>query len=195
VGLRDSKKLLVREQLASAAIKLFAARGFDAVTVDEIVGAVNVSRRSFFRYFPTKEAAFFARRADQTQRLEALLSAPLPGEGPFETVRRALLLLADEHVEQRTRILVEHKVVAKAPALLARDLELDRAASIAIASALARGSKAAATLHRGKLAAAALIGVLRVVIEDWVATGAKSDLRKSGANALAMVQPLFERSP
>ena len=191
MGLRASKKLLVREQLKTAAMKLFAARGFDAVTVDEIVAAVNVSRRSFFRYFATKEAAFFARRADQTQRLQAMLKVPLRGEQPFDTVRRALLVLAEEHIAQRAQILIEHRVVAKAPALLASDLELDRAVSIAIASTLAGRSKAAA--HRGKLAAGALIGVLRVVIEDWVATGAKSDLRKSGADALAMIQPLMSR--
>ena len=190
MGLRASKKLQVREHLASAAIALFEARGFHAVTVDEIVAAVNVSRRSFFRYFPTKEAVFFARRADQTARLQALLETPLPAEQPFDTVRRALLLLADEHVEQRTQILVEHRIVAKAPALLAGDLEFDRAASIAIAATLSRGSKASAAVHRGKLAAGALIGVLRVVIEDWVATGAKSNLRRSGASALAMIQPL-----
>lgn len=188
MGLRDDKKQAVREQLAAAAMKLFARRGFDAVTVDEIVAAVNVSRRSFFRYFPTKEAVFFTRRADQTARLKQLLGAPQPGEPPFDAVRRVLLALADEQVAQRDRVLTEHKVAAKAPVLLARDLEFDRAASIAIAAALANGSKKDA--HRARLAAGALIGVLRVVIEDWVASGAKSNLRKSGANALAMVQPL-----
>ena len=48
MGLRASKKLQVKEQLNSAAIALFEARGFHAVTVEEIVAAVNVSRRSFF---------------------------------------------------------------------------------------------------------------------------------------------------
>ena len=190
MGLRASKKRLVREQLASAAMKLFSARGFEAVTVDEIVAEVNVSRRSFFRYFPTKEAVFFARRADQIEQLEALLKAPLPGEQPFETVRRSLLVLADDHVARREQILIEHQVIAGAPALSGHELELDRAAVLAIASALSRGSRAAAVVHRGKLAAGALIGVLRVVLEDWVATGAKSNLRKSGASALQLLQPL-----
>ncbi len=187
-GLRDSKKLQVRSELAAAAIALFAKKGFDAVTVDEIVGAVNVSRRSFFRYFPTKDAAFFARRADQTQRLRTLLSVPLEGEAPFDTVRRALLTLADEHLAQKKQILIEHKVLAKAPALLASDLEHDRVVGQAIGTCLSRGSKAL----KARLAAAALMGVLRVVIEDWVATGAKSDLKKAGAGALALIAPMLK---
>ncbi len=186
-GLRASKKLQVRGELAASANKLFAARGFDAVTVDEIVGAVNVSRRSFFRYFPTKEAAFFARRADQTLRLQALLAAPVGNEAPFDTVRRALLTLADEYMDQKKQILIEHKVLAKAPALLASDLEHDRFVGLAIGACLSRGAKA----PKARLAAAALMGVLRVVIEDWVAAGAKSDLKKAGAEALAMIQPML----
>lgn len=187
MGLRADKKAEVREELAGAAIRLFKKRGFDAVTVDEIVAAVRVSRRSFFRYFPTKEAVFFARRAEQTERLKAMLAAPLPDEAPFATVRRVLLSLADEHVAQRDQILVEHQIAAKAPLLVARDLELDRAVAQAFAAVLARADE-----KKARLAAAALMGVLRVVIEDWVLGGAKGDLRKAGERALALIQPLMD---
>lgn len=189
-GLRARKKLQVREELAAAAMKLFGKRGFDAVTVDEIVAAVDVSRRSFFRYFPTKEAVFFARRADQTQKMRALLDAPQPGERPFDTVQRALLTLGDQQLEQRAQVLTEHRIAAKTPHLLARDLEFDREATTAIALALARGAKSPARIHRARLAAGAMIGMLRVVIEDWVASGATSNLRKAGARAIALIRPL-----
>lgn len=187
MGLREEKKAQVRDELAAAAMKLFQKRGFDAVTVDEIVGEARVSRRSFFRYFPTKEAAFFARRNDQTERLKALLAAPVPGEAPFDTVRRVLLALADEHVAARARILVEHKIAAKAPLLIARDLELDRAVTQAFAAALAKADP-----KKARLTAAALIGVLRVVIEDWVEGGATSDLRAAGEHALRLIAPMMK---
>ncbi len=121
LGLRDRKKLEAAATLAQVAKRLFAARGFAEVTVDEIAAAANVSRRTFFRYFPQKEDVFFGRRAAQLAELEALLDAPDREEAPFATVRRALLSLADLHVESRGEILTEHRVLAGSPELLARE--------------------------------------------------------------------------
>jgi AcrR family transcriptional regulator len=56
VGLRDRKKVLAREALVDAAIRLFDERGIDATSIDDIAQAVDVSRATFFNYFPYKEA-------------------------------------------------------------------------------------------------------------------------------------------
>lgn len=55
VDVRDVARAAVREHVAQAAIDLFAERGFDAVTVEEIAASVGISARSFHRYFPSKE--------------------------------------------------------------------------------------------------------------------------------------------
>ena len=55
-GLRDRKKHQSREALVDAAIRLFEARGIDATSVDDIAQAVDISRATFFNYFPYKEA-------------------------------------------------------------------------------------------------------------------------------------------
>jgi AcrR family transcriptional regulator len=55
VGLAARKKERTKRQLAEAAADLFYERGYAATTIDDIVAAVEVSPRTFFRYFPTKE--------------------------------------------------------------------------------------------------------------------------------------------
>src|SRR3954451_25197142 len=58
-GLRERKKQQTREQIARVAMKLFAKRGFDAVTVAEVADAAGVSEKTVFNYFPAKEDLVF----------------------------------------------------------------------------------------------------------------------------------------
>jgi AcrR family transcriptional regulator len=86
VGLRESKKQRTREQIASAAMGLFARRGFDGVTVAEIAEAADVSEKTVFNYFPTKEDVFF----DEVPARLAALAAAVRERAPGESVVRAL---------------------------------------------------------------------------------------------------------
>jgi AcrR family transcriptional regulator len=61
-GLRERKKRAAREAIAATARRLFAERGFDVVTVAEVAAAANVSEKTVFNYFPTKEDLAFAGR-------------------------------------------------------------------------------------------------------------------------------------
>ena len=84
VGLRESKKLLMRQVIADEAMRLFATRGFDHVTVAEVAAAAGVSDKTVFNYFPTKEDLFF----DEVPRREAALVEAISGRahtpvGPF----------------------------------------------------------------------------------------------------------------
>src|SRR5512133_1110731 len=62
--LKARKQQVVRDALSAAAEELFLARGFEAVTVEEIARAAGVSRRTFFRYYESKEEVM-AERADK----------------------------------------------------------------------------------------------------------------------------------
>ncbi len=189
-GLRDKNRAEVRGRLVAAALELFAAEGFDAVTIDAIAARADVSRRTFFRYFPTKEDVVVARRLEQLERFRALLAAPAAGASPFASVRAAFEALASDYRSMRKRVLTEHALFCAAPSLLQRDLEIDRAFEQEIAAALGRGAESATAKHRARLCAACIMGVLRVVIEDWAQGRGRSDLAVLGAEALDLVEPL-----
>ena len=82
-GLRELHAARTRDAIVSAALELFEQRGFQATTVDEIAARADIAPRTFFRYFPTKEAVLFARAAEDRERLAAALGARPADEHPF----------------------------------------------------------------------------------------------------------------
>jgi AcrR family transcriptional regulator len=87
-GLRERKKQRTRERIVEAAMSLFAERGYHATTIPDIAAAADVAPRTFFSYFPSKEAVVFH---DLDRDLDALASAlrdRLPGETAFDALRR-----------------------------------------------------------------------------------------------------------
>jgi AcrR family transcriptional regulator len=72
LGLRERKRLATRRAIQIAALTLTGERGFDGVTIDEISHAANVSPRTFFNYFPSKESAIIGELPE------------LPGEDDIE---------------------------------------------------------------------------------------------------------------
>jgi AcrR family transcriptional regulator len=86
-GLRERKKRQTRESIAAAAALLFAERGFDAVTVDEVARAANVSRQTIFNYFGSKEEMFFDRDREAGAALVGAVRERAPGRPVVEVFR------------------------------------------------------------------------------------------------------------
>lgn len=191
IGLRDRKKLRVHQTLVDTAIRLFEQRGFDGVTVDEIAAAADVSRRTFFRYFPTKEAVVFARRNEQLAQFREVLAEQPEG---FDAIRQALLGLSTDYAERRRQILAEQKLIRTAPSLMMHDLEVDRAfEAVMVEHLLDRSRRTVTDRRRAKLLAAAIMGATRVIIEEWAERDGDADLRKLGTEALDLLEPLAPR--
>ena len=103
-GLRERKKARTRALLAETARGLFAARGFDAVTVAEVAEAAEVSVTTVFNYFPTKEDLFYDRQDDVIEvfELEPAGARDLPqrpvNEGGTRLSQQLLARLVVQHL-------------------------------------------------------------------------------------------------
>lgn len=90
-GLRERKRHETREQLHHAALRLVAERGLADVTVDDIAAAGNVSRRTFFNYFPSKESAVLGSDPARAEDLAERVRARPAEESPFDAVAAVLV--------------------------------------------------------------------------------------------------------
>lgn len=102
-GLRERKKQRVRETLAEVALALFDERGFGAVTVDEIVAQAEVSPRTFYRYFPSKEAVLFADQEEMLALVRSSIAVRPNTEPPLTALRNALTEVSEHYAEHRDR--------------------------------------------------------------------------------------------
>ncbi len=178
MGLRERKKARTRESLAEAALALFEARGFEATTIDDIAAAADVSRRTFFRYFPTKEDAAFPHSAARLERFEALL-AQAAGAEPWDRAREAFLALASDFTAGRDALLRQNRVVAY-------ELQVDRAWEERLAQALSRD--VGGPDFEARVAAGAIIGAVRVALRTWFDADAGTDLAALGRKAFALLE-------
>ncbi|MBT2677019.1 TetR family transcriptional regulator [Streptomyces sp. SD31] len=176
--LRERKKQRTREALLRTALELFITQGYERTTVDDIADAVDVSQRTFFRYFAGKEEAALALEGMTVAHfLEAVRERP-PHEAPMEALRQAVLegwdTLNDviEAVVPVELYLRMHKVIESTPALLATHLRRSVEAEEAIALILAeREGVDLDTDPRPRLAVAVFGGVMRLTERQWSTGG------------------------
>src|SRR5438445_13580995 len=90
-GLRERKKQRTRETIARAAHELFAERGYHATTLPDIAEAADVSTRTIFAYFPSKEDILFSDFSVMKEALGQALAGRPEGEDGLETVRKFIL--------------------------------------------------------------------------------------------------------
>ena len=106
-GLRERKKQQTRERIASVALELFAERGYDHTTLAEIAEAADVSPRTIFAYFQSKEDILFCDEPLMYERLEQTLMERAPGQTTVDALRVFVASFheADEQAVLRKRII------------------------------------------------------------------------------------------
>ncbi|MEZ5383524.1 MAG: TetR family transcriptional regulator [Microthrixaceae bacterium] len=112
---REQKRRATHRAITDAAWGLFSRNGFDATTVDQIAAEAQVSQRTFFRYFDSKEAVLFGDWRQEYAEIERLVRGRPAGEEPMVALLGALLSLADYYEAQRDMMMRRAHLVATSP--------------------------------------------------------------------------------
>jgi AcrR family transcriptional regulator len=195
-SLRDRKKDRTRRAIQTEALRLFAKKGFQATTIEEIAAAADVAPRTFFRYFPTKEEVVFW--SEYQPMLASYVAARPDGESAPEALRHGIVDgLTAFYDEDRDRLLERLMLAFRTPPLRPRLWQQQAAWAVGVGGILAERLHASADDLEVRAIAAAISAVLWVAVEEWQAQDGKGDLRVLLDRALGTVLagPLLTTRP
>lgn len=192
-GLRERKRQRTHAAISDTALRLFLAGGFDAVPVAEIAAAAEVSKRTLFKYFPSKEDLVVHRFADHVDEAARTVRNRPPGQTPLTALRAAFRAGLDDH-EPSTglcdapEVLACYRLILETPTLTARLAQFLTSGEVALARALGPASDLDA-----RLAAAAIIAVRRNLSEaNWHALAHGRTVAQRYPAAIAEAERAFD---
>ena len=172
LGRRERKKLETYRALATAPRELALARGLDGVTVEDIADAADVSVRTFFNYFSSKEEALVGVEPAVLDELATQLAERPPGETPLEALEAVLVTGVGDVAETMRRWSLRTELVRRHPSLLPRHLaalaEIEGALVRALAARLGTDP---VTDPFPAVAVAAAMATLRAAVSSWEDAG------------------------
>jgi AcrR family transcriptional regulator len=195
VSLRERKKLATRRLLRRAALVLVAERGLANVTVEDIAEAAEVSPRTFFNYFPSKEAVLFGGDPDRLAVLRERVASEAPGQPALGVLRTVLVQDAEALADELRALggdpadwLRKMKAARADPhvraAHAAQMAMTERAISDGLAARL--GADQEADPYPWVLAAAA-VGVMRAAVAFWATADGKVEISELVDQAFQML--------
>ncbi len=177
-GLRERKKQQTRDALVRSALRQFAERGFEHVTVEDIVDDCDVSYRTFFRYFSAKEDVLFADGDRSRAQMLAALEAQPTEVAPLAALRAAVLAVAEEYEHDRATILLRSRIVTATPELRTRAVERQHGWEGVVVEELRRTGRADGLSELDlRLVVASATTALRVATEVWIGDEGHGPLR------------------
>jgi len=188
LGRRDRKKLQTRAALVDAALRLAAERGLDNVTVEDISEAADVSSRTFFNYFASKDQAILDGQIGDHEGVRQRFAAMTPGVPVLGAIRLAITPVIEQMQADRELWRLRMRVVAENPSLLTWLVVGNAAAEQAMARAVAVRLGLPPDHAYPPLVVAATSAAFRTAMVRWAAAGTRrslADLVDEGFTLLA----------
>jgi AcrR family transcriptional regulator len=181
----ERKRRLVRDELCHLALRLIATRGYKETTVEQIVDAAGVSRRTFFRYFKSKEDVIIEVLGDVEEFVVAELKARPAGEPAAEAVRNVLRALAGMHAGHPEKTLAITRLILETPDVRARYLDRTYEWRRSLAAVLAERDGRQEPALRDELTVAVPFAAFEAALTRWDGV---ADLAARFDEALEMIQ-------
>ncbi|WP_026400562.1 TetR family transcriptional regulator [Actinomadura rifamycini] len=188
-GLRERTRRAVRAELAELAIGLFVERGYEETKVEDVAAAAGLSKRSFFRYFPSKEDVVFGDVEELADEVAAAVRAR-PAEEPPWTVLRIVLREREEHIHAAQRDPAVLRLIESTPALRARLHQRRDAMRGRIAAALRERPGAGLDAFAADLLTGCAGAALDAAGREWLRRGGDVDRGELVDRAFAALAPV-----
>jgi AcrR family transcriptional regulator len=169
---------LVREEVSELAMRLFIAHGFSGVSVDDIAAAANMSQRTFFRYFATKDEIVLQYERRLRRRLHEAVRLRPADEGPVTALRNAFLETSTAPPDRRAEARKRGRVLIDTPVLQARVRTVLAEADADLAELLAQRMPALASRSRetrARIIVVTIVAVASYAWNEWVVSDSNKD--------------------
>lgn len=188
-NLREQLKATTRQELTRIGIDLFLEQGFANTTIDQIVAPVGISKRTFFRYFKTKEDLVFEWQTQMAPALVLELNARPREEAPFKAVSETLFSLLTRINENPELAFALMRLLKETPSLAGRDMENRMVWEQALTAALIdrEGSKVMARL-KARIIVGMAMTAWTAALDEWYAGGGNTNLRPITEQAFSLIK-------
>ncbi|MBM2621367.1 TetR family transcriptional regulator [Actinoplanes sp. LDG1-06] len=191
VSLAERKRQLVGEELREIALQLLAAKGYDVTTVDEIAAAAGMSRRTFHRYYASKEDVVIQLLADVGEQVRTVLAARPAAEPPAVALRQAVGMAIDFCAGHHdpVKMLAVVRLILGTPSLHARFLELQAGAQAELTAVLAARLGVDGDDMFPEMAVRMALTAFDAALERWAASNGSADPQELTDRAFAVLEP------
>ena len=193
----------MRQDLAAAAMELFANQGYEETTVDQIAAAAGVARRTFFRYFRSKEEAIFPDHDDTLVRVADLLAGADPAEHPLDVVCRGIKEVLRMYAATPGVSVARYRLIRQVPTLREREIAVvaryERLFTRYLLGRFDTAGQSSGGWERGvgddamlaEVSAAAVVAAHNHVLRRWLRSGGRGEVEPQLDHAFEVIRRTF----
>jgi AcrR family transcriptional regulator len=192
-GVPDRRRR-VREALTAAAIELFLNKGYEETTVDEIAAVAGVGRRTFFRYFPSKEDVIFPDHEARLARVAEVFTTAPADEPPLDVACRAVHGVLEDYLAEGVVAVQRYRLTRDFPQLRAREIASAHSYHIAVTRYLRDrvGDELEGALW-AEVAGSAVVAAHNHVLRQWLKTDGRGDALGKADRAFRYIRETLGR--